>query len=74
MGYAHLAWEERYYICQAVKSGMSMRAIAKAIGRDVSTVSRELARNAGARGYRYRQAHMRSQKRQASNREEAHLP
>ena len=45
MGYAHLAREERYYICQAVKSGTSLRAIAKAIGRSVSTVSRELARN-----------------------------
>lgn len=62
MGYAHLAREERYYICQAVKSGTSLRAIAKAIGRSVSTVSRELARNTGARGYRYRQAHKRSQK------------
>lgn len=39
--------EERYYICQAVKSGTSLRAIAKAIGRSVSTVSRELARNTG---------------------------
>ena len=66
MGYAHLAREERYYICQAVKSGTSLRAIAKAIGRSVSTVSRELARNTGARGYRYRQAHKRSQKRQTS--------
>ncbi|WP_410173089.1 helix-turn-helix domain-containing protein, partial [Desulfovibrio desulfuricans] len=56
MGYAHLARAERYYICQAVKSGTSLRAIAKAIGRSVSTVSRELARNTGARGYRYRQA------------------
>ena len=53
MGYTHLASEERYYICQAVKSGTSLRAIAKAIGRSVSTVSRELARNTGARGYRY---------------------
>lgn len=66
MGYAHLAREERYYIYQAVKSGTSLRTIAHKIGRNVSTVSRELARNTGARGYRYRQAEKQSQKRQAS--------
>lgn len=66
MGYAHLAREERYYIYQALKSGTSLRTIAKKIGRNVLTVSRELARNTGARGYRYRQAEKRSQKRQAS--------
>lgn len=66
MGYAHLAREERYYIYQAVKSGTSLRTIAQKIGRNVSTVSRELARNTGARGYRYRQAEKQSQKRQAS--------
>ena len=42
MHYTHLAKEERYYLWQALKSGKSMRVAAKEIGRNVSTVSREL--------------------------------
>jgi transposase, IS30 family len=65
MHYTHLAEEERYYLCHALKSGKSMRAVAKEIGRNVSTVSRELARNKGLRGYRYKQADAKSSERQA---------
>jgi IS30 family transposase len=65
MHYTHLAEEERYYLCRALKSGKSMRAAAKEIGRNVSTVSRELARNAELRGYRYKQADAKSRERQA---------
>lgn len=43
-----------------------MRAVAKEILRNVSTVSRELSRNKGLRGYRYKQAEESSQERQAS--------
>ena len=50
MHYTHLAKEERYYLWQALKSGKSMRVAAKEIGRNVSTVSRELARNTGGAG------------------------
>ncbi len=45
MGYYHLNIHERTVISQLHTSGMSVRAIAKAIGRDPSTVSRELKRN-----------------------------
>ena len=65
MHYTHLAKEERYYLWQALKSGKSMRVAAKEIGRNVSTVSRELARNTGVRGYRYKQADAKSRERQA---------
>lgn len=65
MHYARLAKKERYYLCQALKSGKSMREAAKEIGRNVSTVSHELARNTGLRGYRDKQADAKSRERQA---------
>lgn len=43
-----------------------MRAAAKGIGRNVSTVSRELARNTGLRGYRYKKTDAKSRKRHSS--------
>jgi len=40
-----------------LQSGHSQAHIARTIGVDSSTISRELARNTGARGYRSKQAH-----------------
>lgn len=54
--YNQLAYEQRCQISVLIKSGMSQRAIASAIGVSQSTVSRELARNTGERGYRHKQA------------------
>ena len=54
--YQHLALEERYMIYRLGKEGFSIRAIAEHIERSPSTVSRELRRNKGQRGYRYKQA------------------
>ena len=65
MHYTHLAKEERYYIFCSLKSGKSMRTIARELNRSTATVSREYARNKGLRGYRYQQAERKSQERQA---------
>ena len=44
--YSHLSLDERVEIYRLVCSGASLRSIANAIGRHVSTVSREIRRNA----------------------------
>jgi len=49
--------EQRYQIHALRKAGMSMGSIALEIGTVTSTVSREISRNTGARGYRPKQAH-----------------
>lgn len=54
--YTQLAMHERYTIHRMRKADYKQNAIAKAIGRSPSTVSRELARNTGGRGYRPHQA------------------
>ena len=56
-GYLHLTCEQRCQICALLQSGHSQAHIARTIGVDPSTISRELARNTGARGYRFKQAH-----------------
>jgi IS30 family transposase len=49
----YLTEEDREVIAERRRAKVSMRVIAQELGRDVSTVSRELARNADANG-RYR--------------------
>lgn len=56
-GYLHLTCEQRCQIYVLLQSGHSQAHIARTIGVDSSTISRELARNTGARGYRSKQAH-----------------
>ena len=56
MRYRQLTLEQRYHIQQCRRSGMSLTAIAKSIGCHKSTISREVKRNTGQRGYRYQQA------------------
>lgn len=56
MSYKHLSLEERYYIEIEKKSGKSINKIANALGRSQATISRELSRNTGKRGYRHKQA------------------
>lgn len=56
MRYRQLTLEQRYHIQQCCRSGMSLTAIAKSIGCHKSTISREIKRNTGQRGYRYQQA------------------
>ncbi len=56
MSYGHLSLAERHYIEIERKAGTSMNEIAKALGRSQSTLSREISRNTGQRGYRHKQA------------------
>lgn len=59
-GYTHLAYEQRCQIYTLLRRGDSKTQIAKAIGVDASTISRELNRNCGKRGYRFKQAHQKA--------------
>jgi transposase, IS30 family len=56
MTYQHLSQDERYQIHALLKAGLAISWIAEIIGRHKSTVSRELTRNAGLKGYRPQQA------------------
>lgn len=55
-GYHHVTRDIRSQIYALKASGLSLRGIAKIVDRDVSTISREIKRNTGNRGYRYKQA------------------
>ena len=57
MNYTHLTREERYQIYALKKAGQTQSEIAQVLDRSPSTISRELARNRGRRGYRPKQAH-----------------
>ena len=56
-GYTQLPPKERYQISALNKAGYSQIEIARLLERDKSTISRELRRNKGLRGYRPQQAH-----------------
>ncbi|NTV15793.1 MAG: IS30 family transposase [Desulfobulbaceae bacterium] len=62
--YTQLAREQRYQISALKKAGHSQTKIAGLLGVHKSTISRELKRNHGQRGYRPKQAHELSQQRQ----------
>jgi transposase, IS30 family len=55
--YKQLTYEQRCQIEILKKSGLSQQLIAKAVEANQSTISRELRRNMGERGYRHKQAH-----------------
>ena len=63
MAFKHLSSEERHYIEIELKNGISQNKIAEKLGRSQSSLSRELARNKGLRGYRHQQAHRMAQQR-----------
>ena len=57
-GYTQLTQEQRYHIYAHKKTGhFTQSEIAAMLGVHKSTISRELARNRGGRGYRPKQAH-----------------
>lgn len=56
-GYTQLAQEQRYQIYALMKAGHTQIEIAEIVGIHKSTVSREVRRNRGLRGYRPQQAH-----------------
>ena len=53
--YTQLAQEERYQIESLLKMGHDQSEIAVVLKRDKSTISREVRRNCGLRGYRPKQ-------------------
>ena len=59
----HLTYEQRCQLYALHKQGLTQEAIGKEIGCGQSVVSRELKRNSGLRGYRFKQAQTKSEKR-----------
>lgn len=57
MTYTHLSQDERYQISALNQAKYSSRDIGEIVGRNHSTICRELRRNAGLNGYRPKQAH-----------------
>ena len=56
MNYKHLSQVERYQIYALMKARHDQTQIAKLLDRQKSTISRELSRNRGLKGYRPKQA------------------
>lgn len=54
--YTQLSEAERYHLSTMRKQHQSFQHIAKSMGRSPSTLSREVKRNTGQKGYRYQQA------------------
>ena len=63
MTYRHLSRGERYQISALLKEGLTQSQIAVNLGRHKATISREIARNSGLRGYRPKQASLMAQER-----------
>lgn len=64
MKYHHLTSEQRYTIDVLLRQKKSRKEISKTIGVSESTLSRELKRNSGVRGYHYVQAQVKADDRQ----------
>jgi len=62
--YTQLTQGQRYQISALLKIGQNQTEIAEVIGKHKSTISREVRRNRGQRGYRPKQAHQMSMDRQ----------
>lgn len=56
MSHQHLTIEERSQIKALLSTGAKQKEIARTINRPPCTISREIKRNSGRRGYRYQQA------------------
>lgn len=65
-GYQHVTRDQRCQIYAFKSMDMSLRNIAKKIGKNVSTISREISRNTGLRGYRINQADSRACERRSN--------
>ena len=64
--YTQLTREQRYQIQALLKTDQNQTQIATVVGVHKTTISRELRRNCGLRGYRPHQAHCLAQARQAT--------
>ena len=63
--YRRITYEDRCQIYALSKRGTSQESIAKVLGVSQSAISREICRNRGQRGYRFKQAEAKAQARQA---------
>ncbi|WP_027851791.1 helix-turn-helix domain-containing protein, partial [Marinospirillum insulare] len=61
--YTQLTREQRYQISALLDNNLTQTEIAKTLGVHKSTISRELKRNTGKRGYRPKQAQLLSDER-----------
>jgi IS30 family transposase len=68
MSHTHLSQVERYQIYALHKVNQSARQIACVLNRHHTTISRELRRNAGERGYRAKQADAKAMSRAGNSR------
>jgi len=66
MKYKHLTPEERYLIYTLRQAGLSLAEIAQEIDRNPSTISREINRNTGKKGYRPKQAQKKYESRRSA--------
>lgn len=64
--YHHVTLDIRSQIYALKATGTSLHKIAAIVERDVSTISREINRNTGSRGYRYKQADAKAVERRAN--------
>ena len=69
MSYSQLTQEQRYLIYHLLKMGFNQTYTAKIIGVHKSTIGRELKRNTGKKGYRYKQAQRKARQRRHQGRE-----
>ncbi len=74
MSYTQLTQEQRYQIYALLKTAHSQTIIATVIGVHKSTISRELRRNRGQRGYRPQQAHRSAKERRKRRQQAASVP
>lgn len=72
-GYKHLTYEDRCQIYALLKRNISVDDIAIDLGCDRSTIYRELKRNLGSRGYRYKQSHHISSERRSKASQKSNL-
>lgn len=65
--YTHLTYEQRYQISGLLQTKTSISEIARIVGCHKSTISREIKRNKGQRGYRPAQAQRLATERKTNN-------
>ena len=61
MAYKRVTEEERTFIYRWRQEGENLSEVGRRLGRAVSSICREIARNTGRRGYRPKQAHEKAQ-------------
>ena len=74
MPYHHLSQSERYQIYALKQVGLNLTEIAKTLSRSVATISREITRGSGARGYRPDQAERLAKARAQGSRNAPRIP